>query len=93
MGGNTMVQIIKNYLYIFIIPLALGVIVRVLIRKKSKAWIFSVVCAALTAAVGILFAVIDTHGDEGLGLFFIQTVCLLVGSLAAAGVSKIVKKQ
>lgn len=88
-----MVQIIKNYLYIFIIPLALGVIVRVLIRKKSKAWIFSVVCAALTAAVGILFAVIDTHGDEGLGLFFIQTVCLLVGSLAAAGVSKIVKKQ
>lgn len=88
-----MAQIIKNYLFIFIIPLALGVIVRVLIRKKPKAWIFSAVCAVLTIAVGILFAVIDTHGDEGLGLCFIQTVCLLAGSLVTAGVSKIAKKQ
>lgn len=88
-----MAQIIKNYLFIFIIPLALGIIVRVLIGKKPKAWIFSVVCAVLTVAVGILFAVIDTHGDEGLGLCFIQAVCLLAGSLVTAGVSKIAKKQ
>ena len=88
-----MAQIIKNYLLIFIIPLALGVIVRVLIRKKPKAWIFSVVCAALTVAVGILFAVIDTHGDEGLALFFIQTVCLLAGSLVTGGIIKIANKK
>ena len=88
-----MAQIIKNYLFIFIIPLALGVVVRVLIRKKPKAWIFSSVCAVLTLVFGILFAVVDTHGDEGLGLCFIQAVCLLAGSLVTAGVSKIVKKQ
>lgn len=88
-----MAQIIKNYLFIFIIPLALGVVVRVLIRKKPKGWIFSAVCAVLTLVFGILFAVVDTHGDEGLGLCFIQAVCLLAGSLVTAGVSKIVKKQ
>lgn len=88
-----MAQIIENYLVIFIIPLALGVIVRVLIRKKPKAWIFSAVCAVLMIVFGILFAVIDTHGDEGLGLCFIQSVCLLAGSLVTGGIIKIAKKQ
>ena len=88
-----MAQIIENYLVIFIIPLALGVIVRVLIRKKPKAWILSAVCAVLMIVFGILFAVIDTHGDEGLGLCFIQSVCLLAGSLVTGGIIKIAKKQ
>lgn len=90
-----MKQIILNYLTIFILPFLLGALVRFLLRKFSKAWLATAVCAVLTVTVFALFLTVDSFGNEAFGIWLYTASCLSLGSLLTGVVLKITgrKKQ
>lgn len=88
-----MKQIFLNYLTIFILPFLLGALVRFLLRKFSKAWLATAVCAVLTVTMFVLFLAVDSLKNEAFGIWLYMASCLSLGSLLTGGIVKITGRK
>lgn len=70
-----MLQIVKNYVIIFIIPFFVGVAVRALCRRRNKSY-FVTVAFAVLAVLGW----IPSHGSELYALTAVQATMAAVGA-------------
>ena len=84
-----MLQIIKNYLIIFILPLLVGLIVRFVIRKTKKPFILTVCLIALAVLMWGIAFIVPNHGDEGNSLMACQAGCLAIGALTAGLITRV----
>ena len=84
-----MKQIILNYLYVFILPLLVGCLVRLLCCKWSKGWLITAAAAALALIAFIVVLTVPNRGSELYGLRFVQAACLLIGSLLVGLIIKL----
>ena len=87
-----MAQILLNWLVVFILPLLGGGLVRFLLRRRRRAWLFT-----LAAAAGALAALwVALHppvlGSELYALRFCQLLCLTVGSFVVGLAQKCMTK-
>lgn len=92
-GSHFMKQIILNYLTIFILPFLLGAFVRFLLRKFSRAWLATAVCAVLTATMFALFLTVDSFGNEAFGIWLYVASCLLLGSLLTGTIARLLNRR
>ena len=70
-----------NFSYIFILPLILGGLIRFLLRKRSKAWIMTIVFAVGAFAAYLVAMDPPVAGSELYGIRLMQSFCLFNGSL------------
>lgn len=75
-----MLQIVKNYVIIFIIPFFVGVAVRALCRRRNKSYFVTVAFAVLAVLGWIAALVIPSHGSELYVLTAIQATMAAVGA-------------
>lgn len=75
-----MLQIVKNYVIIFIIPFFVGVTVRALCRRRNKSYFVTVAFAVLAVLGWIAALVIPSHGSELYALTAAQATMAAVGA-------------
>lgn len=75
-----MLQIVKNYVIIFIIPFFVGVTVRALCRRRNKSYFVTVAFAVLAVLGWIAALVIPSHGSELYVLTAVQATMAAVGA-------------
>jgi hypothetical protein len=78
---NMDMQIATNYLYVFILPLLFGGILRFACRKFSKAWLITVATAILSLVAWIITLNPPIIGSELYAIRTMQSVCIMIGSL------------
>lgn len=76
-----MLQIVKNYLIIFIIPFLVGVAVRLLCRRVNKDYFITVAFAALAIIAWAVALIVPSHGSELYALIAAQATSAAVGAL------------
>lgn len=76
-------QILINYLGIFILPFVLGGTARFLCRGFSKAWLISAAALVLSLAAWLAARNPPVLGSELYILRTVQCVCFMTGSLLA----------
>lgn len=76
-----MLQIVKNYLIIFIIPFLVGVAVRLLCRRVNKAYFITAAFAVLAIIAWVVAFVVPSHGSELYALIAAQATTAAVGTL------------
>lgn len=76
-----MTQEMKNILTIFIIPIIVGVVLRLLFLKKSKGFIVTTGEGVLMLLMLLLSETVNTGGNEYLGIWFLMTSFAFIGSL------------
>lgn len=86
-------QIFMNYLVIIIIPFLVGVFLRFLFRKRTKAWLITLITALLALAAFIVERTIPAYGSELYGLLVCMAASLLIGSLLIGTISRIVSHR
>lgn len=74
-------QIIQNALYIFVIPLLIGIIIRFLCRHIKRAYFITVIFMILAGVAWIAYYVIPSHGSELYGIIAIRITCVAAGML------------
>ena len=83
-----MKQIIINYLFIFGLPIIVGLAVRILFQRFNKAY-FTTVAFAVLALVGwVVVNVVPSHGSELYGILATQATVAFVTSLLTGLVLK-----
>ena len=85
-------QIIINYLLIFGLPLAVGLLVRILLNRFSKAYLVTVAFAALTLVLWVVANVVPSHGNEGNGILAVQATASFASSLVIGIILKLKSK-
>ena len=86
--GIFMLQILSNYLFIFIVPFLLGFSLRLLIRKSRKPSILTVCFIVLAIIMWGIAVIVPSHGSELNGLRAMQTSCLAVGAFIAGLITR-----
>jgi uncharacterized membrane protein YedE/YeeE len=76
-----MVQIMLNYLYIFIIPIIIGFAVRFFTRKIKRAYWVTVFFLVLSFVAWIIVYVVPSKGSEMHGIWALQATAAAIGSL------------
>jgi uncharacterized membrane protein YedE/YeeE len=76
-----MVQIMLNYLYIFIIPIIIGFAVRFFTRKIKRAYWATVFFLVLSFVAWIIVYVVPSKGSEMHGIWALQATAAAIGSL------------
>ena len=76
-----MKQIIINYLFIFGLPIIIGLAVRILFQRFNKAYFATVVFAVLTLVGWVVVNVITSHGSELYGILATQATVAFASSL------------
>ena len=69
-------QIIWNWTCILVLPLLAGILVRALLRRRKRAWIFTAAAAAAALALLAWAWTIPIPGNEGPGLRALQALFL-----------------
>ena len=83
-----MKQIIINYLFVFGLPIIVGLGVRILFQRFNKAY-FTTVAFAVLALVGwVVVNVVPSHGSELYGILATQATVAFVSSLLTGLVLK-----
>lgn len=73
-------QIIWNWTCILAIPLLAGILVRALLRRRRRAWIFTAGAAVLAAALVLWARTNPIPGSEGPALRALQALFLTLGT-------------
>lgn len=76
-----MLQIVQNYLLIFIIPFLVGTAVRLLCRRVNKAYFITAAFAVLAIIAWVVAFVIPSYGSELYALIAAQATSVAVGAL------------
>ena len=87
-----MLQIALNYLYIFIGPFILGLVLRLIFFRFRKGFIVELVCAALSVVLWGVALLVPSYGSEGNALMALQGTCLTAGALIAEGIVRLVRR-
>ena len=74
-------QIIKNYMFIFIIPFLVGVVVRFLFQRTKRAYLITSVIAVLAVIGWVAFYTVPSHGSEMYGIIALLLTCAAAGAL------------
>ena len=83
-----MKQIIINYLFVLVLPIIVGLGVRILFQRFNKAY-FTTVAFAVLALVGwVVVNVVPSHGSELYGILATQATVAFVSSLLTGLVLK-----
>lgn len=82
-----MLQILSNYLFIFILPFMAGAAARLIICKIRRGFILTAGLVVLCIIMWILAWTIPNHGSEAAGLRAVMGTCALAG----AGLIELVK--
>lgn len=85
-------QIIKNYLFIFIIPFFAGAVVRFLCQPMKRRYLITPVIAVLAVIVWVVFYTVPSHGSELYGIIALLATCAAAGALLA-GLTVRVKRR
>ncbi len=88
-----MKQVIINYLFVVVIPFLMGLFVRILFRRRSKAWFVTAMALAAALIALIVAMTVPNHGSELYGLRFIQAACLMLGSVLSGIIMHIKRKK
>ena len=73
-------QIIWNWTCILVFPLLAGILVRALLRRRKRAWIFTAGAAVLALGLLAWAWTIPIPGNEGPGLRAFQAIFLALGA-------------
>lgn len=76
-----MKQIIINYLFVFGLPIIVGVVARILLRRFSKAYFTTIAFAVLTLVGWVAAIAVPSNGSELYGILAIQATVAFVSSL------------
>jgi hypothetical protein len=76
-----MVQIILNYLYIFIIPIIIGFAIRFFTRKINQAYWVTVFFVILSIVMWIIVYIVPSNGSEMYGILALQATAAAIGTL------------
>lgn len=74
-------QIIKNYIFIFIIPFLIGIVVRILFQRAKRAYLITSVIAVLAVIGWVAFYTVPSHGSEMYGIIALLLTCAAAGAL------------
>lgn len=74
-------QIIKNYIFIFIIPFLIGVVVRILFQRAKRAYLITSVIVVLAVIGWVAFYTVPSHGSEMYGIIALLLTCAAAGTL------------
>lgn len=88
-----MLQILVNYVFIFIIPFIIGLIVRFFGRKFNKFYFITFGLAILTIILYFIVSNINTHGSEGPILRVMQLGSFTVGIAIVEVINYFQKKK
>ena len=88
-----MKQIIINYLFIFGLPIIVGLAVRSLLKGFNKAYFATVAFAVLALAGWIAVNVVPLHGSEMYGILATQATIAFVSSLLTGLVLRLKSKH
>ena len=83
-----MKQIIINYLFVFGLPIIIGLAVRILLRRFDKACFSTVAFAVLALAAWVVVHVVPSNGSELYGILATQATVAFVSSLLTGLVLK-----
>ena len=78
-----MKQIIINYLFVFGLPIIVGLAVRILLQQFNKAYFVTVVFAVLALVGWVVVSVVPSHGSELYGILAVQALSLIHISFVA----------
>lgn len=84
-----MLQIIYNYLIIFILPFLVGLIARFVIQKSKKPFILTICLIVFAVFMWVIAYVVPNYGDEGNGLRALQASCSAIGALIAGLITRV----
>ena len=87
-----MKQIIINYLFIFGLPIIVGLVVRMLLQRFNKAYFTTVAFAVLALVVWVVVNVVPSNGNELYGILATQATVAFVSSLLTGLVLKLKSK-
>ncbi len=76
-----MTQEIKNILMIFVVPIIVGIVFRLLFLKKRKGFIVTTIEGGVSVLMLLLSVTVNTGGNEFLGIWFLITLFAFLGSL------------
>ena len=74
-------QIIKNYIFIFIIPFLIGVVVRISFQRAKRAYLITSVIVVLAVIGWVAFYTVPSHGSEMYGIIALLLTCAAAGAL------------
>ena len=87
-----MKQIIINYLFVFGLPIIVGLAVRILLQRFNKAYFTTVVFAVLAVLSWVVVNVVPSHGSELYGILAIQATVAFASYLLTGLVLKLKPK-
>ena len=87
-----MKQIIINYLFVFGLPIIVGLGVRILFQRFNKAYFTTVAFAVLALMGWVVVNVVPSHGSELYGILATQATVAFVSSLLTGLVLKLKSK-
>lgn len=90
--GEKRIQIFLNYLTVFIIPAVIGLVCRLIFWKADKGWIVTTVFAGLALVMLIANFIVDSHGNEKLGLLTIPAATAAAVSLIRGIIIRALRK-
>ena len=82
-------QIIINYLFVFGLPIIVGLAVRILLQRFNKAYFATVAFAVLALAGWVVVNVVPLHGSELYGILAVQATTAFASSLLTGLVLKL----
>ena len=88
-----MKQIIINYLFIFGLPVIIGLAVRIILQRFNKAYLVTTLFAILTAIGWYIANAMPSYGSELHGILAIQTTVVFVSSLLTGLILRLKKKD
>ena len=79
--GDCMKQIIVNYLFIFGLPVIIGLAVHIILQRFNKAYLATALFAILTAIGWCVANTIPSYGSELHAILAIQATAAFISSL------------
>ena len=91
-GGIIMGQILFNIFMVYILPVIIGIVVRVTVRKIRKPFVVTIGLILLAALMWMIAVVVPNHGSEGSGIMAMMATCLALGALITEVLTSISRK-
>lgn len=74
-------EIIKNYLFIFIVPFLIGIVIRFLCRRIKRTYLVTTFFAILAVIGWVFYYTVPSHGSELYGVVALLVTSAAVGTL------------
>lgn len=85
-------QILFNIFMVYILPVIIGIAVRVAVRKMRKPFIVTVGLILLAVVMWAIAVIVPSHGSEGNGIMAMMATCLALGAVITGVITRICHK-